>query len=300
MILRCLVEGNIIHSTVRITGVSKTTITKLLIDGGRACYHFQNRIFRNLPCKRIEVDEIWSFVYAKEKNAGNTKANSEWAGDAWMWTAICPDTKLVPTWVVGDRSSCFAKLFINDLKQRLKNRIQLTSDGLTTYPKAIKDAFKKEVDYAQLVKSFGEELNIEKEVVEGNPKKDLISTSYVEQCNLTMRMGMRRVRASLVGALQAARRGRPLPPSPAASTSPTGPISPWGPRNGGLLADFSTFGFQPLPHPLRLQPPTGSDPRRTRIQRPALRLRAPPRRTTSRAPFLIYSRETSILMSSRT
>ena len=142
-----------------------------------------------------------------------------------MWTAICPDTKLVPTWVVGDRSSCFAKLFINDLKQRLKNRIQLTSDGLTTYPKAIKDAFKKEVDYAQLVKSFGEELKIEKEVVEGNPKKDLISTSYVEQCNLTMRMGMRRVRASLVGALQAARRGRPLPPWPAASTSPTGPIS---------------------------------------------------------------------------
>ena len=145
-----------------------------------------------------------------------------------MWTAICPDTKLVPTWVVGDRSSCFAKLFINDLKQRLKNRIQLTSDGLTTYPKAIKDAFKKEVDYAQLVKSFGEELKIEKEVVEGNPKKDLISTSYVEQCNLTMRMGMRRVRASLVGALETARRGRPLPPSPAASSSPTGPISPWG------------------------------------------------------------------------
>ena len=166
-----------------------------------------------------------------------------------MWTAICPDTKLVPTWVVGDRSSCFAKLFINDLKQRLKNRIQLTSDGLTTYPKAIKDAFKKEVDYAQLVKSFGEELNIEKEVVEGNPKKDLISTSYVEQCNLTMRMGMRRVRASLVGALQAARRGRPLPPSPAASTSPTGPISPWAQRNGGSLADFSTFGLSTAPSP---------------------------------------------------
>lgn len=201
-ILGCLVEGNSLRATSRMTGASKNTITKLLVDVGRACSEYQDRTFRDLPCRRLQVDEIWSFVYAKQRNVPVGKEGE--AGDIWTWTAICADTKLVPSWLVGSRDTDCAKRFICDLSKRLANRVQLTSDGFRPYLEAIESGFGADVDYAMLVKYYGQPVEGKKryspaQIVgvrslccEGKPNPKHISTSFAERNNLTMRMHLRR------------------------------------------------------------------------------------------------------------
>ena len=204
-ILGMMVEGVSIRAISRMTGASKNTIAKLLADAGEAFFEYQDRTLRNLPCKRIQVDEIWSFVYAKQKNVATAKRAPEGAGDVWTWTAIDADTKLVPSWWVGARDADTAKQFIGDLAGRIANRVQLTSDGHKAYLEAVEEVFGADVDYAMLIKLFGDApeskkgryspaecTGIQLRRVEGRPDPDHISTSYAERQNLSMRMGMRR------------------------------------------------------------------------------------------------------------
>ena len=133
LILRCLVEGMSIRSTARTADVSKNTVMKLMVDAGKACAAYQDQVLHDLPCHRIQVDEVWSFIYAHEKNVARAKAAPAEAGDLWTWTAIEAETKLVPSWRVGDRSGETAIEFMDDLRGRLANRVQLTSDGHKAY-----------------------------------------------------------------------------------------------------------------------------------------------------------------------
>lgn len=151
-ILRCLVEGNSLRSTARITGRSKNTVTKLLVDVGKACLLYQDEVLVNLPCTRLECDEIWSFCYAKKKNVPADKQGQFGYGDVWVWMAICADTKLVPTWTIDNRDGDAARAFINDLAPRLKNKVQLTTDGHKAYLEAVEETFGNDIDYAMLIK----------------------------------------------------------------------------------------------------------------------------------------------------
>jgi IS1 family transposase len=203
-IIRALVEGNSLRSTSRITGFARNTITALLVELGAACVAYQDRTLRNLTSTRIECDEIWSFVYAKARNVPAEHEGEFGYGDVWTWTAIDPDTKLVPSWLVGQRDGADCMAFLFDLADRLRYRVQLTTDGYRPYLEAIEAAFGKEVDYAMLLKVYGSDPNADRKfsppvvlseevrVITGNPDPTRISTSYVERQNLTMRMGMRR------------------------------------------------------------------------------------------------------------
>jgi IS1 family transposase len=202
-VIAALVEGNSVNSTVRMTGVHKTTILKLLAELGSRCADYQDRTLRNLKCKRVQCDEIWQFVYAKEKNVPAEMKGQFGVGDVWTWVAIDAETKLVPAFMVGNRDARSASMFIDDLKDRLANRVQLTTDGLKCYLTAVEGAFGADVDYAQLVKIYGasqeevryspaECIGCETKIIQGQPDKNHISTSFVERQNLTMRMRMRR------------------------------------------------------------------------------------------------------------
>lgn len=203
-IIHLLVEGNSLRSTSRITGKSINTVTKLLVDMGNACADFHNTNVVGLNTTRVEVDEIWSFVYAKDKNATDEQKQNG-AGDTWTWVGIDADSKLAIAWLVGDRTGESAKVIIEDIAVRLNNRVQMTTDGHKAYLEAIDNSFGNNIDYAQLIKIYGgpgkdeqrkyspaDCTGIEKKVIKGSPDRSLISTSYVERQNLTMRMGMRR------------------------------------------------------------------------------------------------------------
>jgi len=153
-IVAALVEGNSLRAVARMTGIHRTTIMKLLCDLGRACSEYQDKVFRNLKCKRVQCDEIWSFVYAKGKNCP-VEQKAKGGGDAWTWVAIDPDTKLVPCWFIGQRDANCAFHFMHDLKARLANKVQLTTDGYKPYFVAVEDAFGATVDYAMLQKIYG-------------------------------------------------------------------------------------------------------------------------------------------------
>jgi len=203
-ILNCLVEGNSIRATARITGTSKNTVTKLLVDVGTACAEYQNTVLRDLPCKRIQCDEIWAFCYAKEKNVPEDKKGQFGFGDVWAFTAICADTKIVPSWLIGRRDLETATIFMKDLAARLKNKVQLTTDGHLMYLDAVENVFGQDVDFSQLIKIYGtppgsevryspaECTGIDIKKIQGNPDPKHVSTSYVERQNFTMRMNMRK------------------------------------------------------------------------------------------------------------
>src|SRR6266478_2719787 len=204
-VVSALVEGMSIRSVVRMTGVSKNTVVKLLEDIGNACAIYQDKVFRYLTCKRIECDEIWSFVHAKERHLSPELKGVFGYGDVYTWVAIDADTKLVPCWNVGRRDAESGMAFIKDLSERLANRVQLSTDGFKVYLTAIEEAFGADIDYAMIVKVYGhtqdenqtryspaECIGCEKEFITGSPDPNLVSNSYIERQNLTMRMSMRR------------------------------------------------------------------------------------------------------------
>jgi IS1 family transposase len=206
-IIGCLVEGMSIRATVRITGAAKNTVTKLLVDLGEACAEYQDGALTNLDLHTIECDEIWSFAYAKAKNVPQEFKGTPGYGDVWTWTALDADTKLVPSWLVGERTTQDCYEFLRDLKSRLLpgQRIQLTTDGFGSYPPVVDALWGSGIDYAQIIKDYTDAPKDEQRrysppsckvvdinVLSGDPDANRISTSYVERQNLTMRMGMRR------------------------------------------------------------------------------------------------------------
>jgi IS1 family transposase len=203
-VIAALVEGCSVRASSRLTGVSKGAILRLLESVGTACLEYQNITLRNIPAKRVQVDEIWSFCYAKDKNVTPEMAKERICGDVWTFAAIDADTKLVISWLVGRREAGHAAEFLRDVASRLSNRIQLTTDGHRMYLEAVPEAFGSDIDYAMLVKIYGSDpegqrryspaqcLGTERRTIIGSPKTKHVSTSFVERQNLTMRMQMRR------------------------------------------------------------------------------------------------------------
>jgi IS1 family transposase len=203
--LQMMAEGISLRAIVRLTGISRTTLHKLLEDAGQAFSEYQDRTLMNLNCKRLQVDEAWSFCYAKQKNVPTAKAAPEGAGDIWTWVGLDAQSKLAVSWYVGGRDSEAAMIFMDDLAKRLSNRVQLTSDGHRAYLEAVEGAFGSDIDYAMLVKVYGpapegqrryspaECIGAVKHRVEGNPDPKHVSTSYAERQNLNIRMGNRRM-----------------------------------------------------------------------------------------------------------
>jgi IS1 family transposase len=207
-ILHCIVEGNSLRATARLTDTAINSVVNLMIDAGKACSDYQDKAMRNLKCKRLQCDEIWSFVGCKEKQVPEAQ-KGQGRGDMWTWTALDSDTKLVPCWFIGNRDAAAAHHFMHDLQGRLASRVQLTTDGHKPYLVAVEDAFGADIDYAQLVKFYGTEvgpiqnhaeiryspaqcMGARKAVISGQPEYAHISTSHTERQNLSMRMGMRR------------------------------------------------------------------------------------------------------------
>jgi IS1 family transposase len=198
-----LAEGSSIRSIERITGVHRDTIMRLGVRVGQGCKALMDAKMQNLPCTRLELDEIWGFVGKKDRNL--RMGDSMEVGSVWTWCAIDAETKLVPAFRVGDRSPATANAFVADVASRMANRVQVSTDGLRAYPEAVENAFGSEVDYGQIVKIYGTDMNeqrryspsgvisSEKRVVAGTPDYDLISTSYVERLNATTRLHMRRL-----------------------------------------------------------------------------------------------------------
>jgi IS1 family transposase len=204
-ILQLLCEGMAIRAVCRVTGASKNTVAKLLADVGQACMAYHDEHVRNVKSRRVQVDEAWAFIYAKQKNVANAKAAPAGAGDVWTWVALDADSKLAISYFVGGRDGECAKWFIQDVADRVANRIQLTSDGHRAYLEAVEGAFGADIDYAMLVKIYGasseaakgryspaECIGAQKHRIEGKPDMRHVSTSYSERANLTMRMHMRR------------------------------------------------------------------------------------------------------------
>lgn len=204
-ILNLLCEGSSMRAITRVTGVSLNTVTKLLVDAGKACAAYHDEYVRNVKAQRIQCDEIWAFCYSKQRNVATAKAAPSDAGDVWTWTAIEASSKLMISYMVGSRDGEYAMAFMDDLRARLANRVQLTTDGHKAYLNAVEGAFGGDIDYAQLVKLYGETheamkgryspaecIGAKKESITGNPDKAHVSTSYVERSNLSIRMHMRR------------------------------------------------------------------------------------------------------------
>lgn len=204
-VISCLIEGCSIRATVRMTDVAKKTVMRLLVEVGTVCADYQDKVFRNLKCKRLQLDEMWSWIYCKQKNRTEEIAKKNpAAGDVWLWTAVDADTKLVPSWFLGSRDRRTANRFVADLASRLSNRVQLTTDGHRAYVEAIDIAFAGFVDYAVLNKVYGfpmenetryspaQCIGCETRRMVGNPDPEHISTSFVERQNWTVRTNMRR------------------------------------------------------------------------------------------------------------
>lgn len=203
-ILHLLCEATSLRATARIADCSITTVVKLLVDAGTACQQYQDKTLRNLPCKRVQLDEIWSFCYAKQGNVPADKRGQPGYGDVWTWTALCADTKLMVAWLVGDRDAEYAEAFVDDLAGRLSNRVQVTTDGHNAYLYAVDAAFGGNVDYSMLIKIYGQTpegqrrysppecIGTKRRKIIGKPDPAHVSTSYVERANLTIRMANRR------------------------------------------------------------------------------------------------------------
>lgn len=205
-VIRCLIDGCSIRATTRISGISKKAVMRLLCEVGTVCEQYQNDMFQDLACRKIQMDEVWTWIYCKEKNRTEeiARTNPD-AGDIWLWVAICADSKLVLSWMLGGRDMQTACAFVDDVAARLRHRVQITSDGHVAYLKAIEDAFGQDVDYAVLQKIFGTPsqsevrryspakcIGCESKPMIGNPDYKHVSTSYVERQNWTVRTNLRR------------------------------------------------------------------------------------------------------------